>query len=141
MLLSEARLDAIRQRWEANMPERITVLPQRQTYSTGAVITESYPDPSETGLTVWACRSQPGTPPNELPLGMQTTAIRWWDLAIPAAAVIPPSAKLYHQGPGGLSGFMWNRTLQVLGPEGPRTWQARQIVKCWEELASGAVEV
>lgn len=141
MLLSEARLDAIRARWQANMPERITVLPQRQTYAAGGATDETYPAPSEGGLTVWACRSQPGAAPTEMPVGMQTQALRWWDLTVPVAAVIPPSAKLYHEGPGGTLGYTWSRTLQVAGPEGLRTWQARQTVKCWEELASGAQEI
>jgi hypothetical protein len=69
---------------------------------------------------------------------METQAIRWFDLAVPVAALIPPSAKLYHEGPGGSAGFSWSRTLNVLPPEGPRTWQARQIVKCWELVAAGA---
>jgi hypothetical protein len=43
VLLSEAGLARIRARWEANMPERITVLPQRQTEANESEVEEAYP--------------------------------------------------------------------------------------------------
>lgn len=138
MLLSEGRLQAIRDRWEANMPERVTVLPLRQMENRPSEVEEAYPEPDEDGLTVYACRSQPGSAPAVLPVGMEATAVRWFELALPVDAVIPASCRLYHEGPGGTLGFTWNRTLNVLPPEGPRTWQARQLVTGWEAVAADA---
>jgi hypothetical protein len=130
-LLSPQRLAQIARRWEANMDCTAIILPQTQV-ADGVNTSYRYPEPDESGLTSIKCRLQQGAPEE----GVSADELRGrigWQVQCPIGTRIKPSDRLYVSGVDADLGA-YTRTLEVVGPAGPRTWEAVRILRCWEIL-------
>ena len=132
-LLSQARLLAIAKRWEENLPERAIVLPRQESDLGGGDTEVTYPSPATTGLTRWNCRLQPTSSADEAALADREQSKVWWDVTLPVRSRVKPTDRLYVTGRDAKGGSR-SRLLEVSGTDGPRTWEARRVVRCWEIL-------
>lgn len=130
-LLPTSRLTRIRQRWEANLPETCTILPLTDTRDVGAVDDLSYPDPTDpntTGLVTMKCRWRPDSAADRQNAQQDESRLTG-RLQCPVSSRLSPTDRLYVVGVDA-SGGAWSLTLEIIGPLGPRTWEAVREVRC-----------